>query len=83
MMESIKRLQDSIDNEQKALVKEQLGEDGFALLLGIFKSNDEKSLSNNIGLFSKFLKKKPLRAIKLYQSLHKEQKEIVKELIDA
>lgn len=83
MLESIKKLRDSMDDDQQGLVKAQLGDNGFALLQAIFSAEDEKSLSNRIGEFSKFLKKKPLKAINLYKSLDKEQKEIVKDIIDA
>lgn len=82
MLDKVKRLKDSIQDEQFDEVAGILGADLFRLLWSALRSETEEDAKSRIREFGDGLRSHPLKAFGLYKLLNEEQKTIVQDLME-
>lgn len=82
MLEEIKKLKESIDDDQFEDVAKVLGDDLYKLFLIAISSKTEESARTRVKEFGDALKKHPIKAFKLYGRLRADQKVIIQHFIE-
>lgn len=82
MLEKIKTLRDSIDDEQFDEVSEILGDELYKLFLVALNSKEEETAKSRVRSFGTALRGHPMKAFRLYGRLSAEQKTIIQDLME-
>ncbi len=82
MLDKIRKLNDSLNDEQFATVSDVIGPDIYELFIKTLKSKNEEDAKVQMKKLSASLSKHPMAAFKLYNKLNSEQKGIILELME-
>ncbi len=82
MLDKVHELRDSIDDDQWEIIDRKLGPDIISALRNAFDATTQEEVERHVGVFTKLMKKSPMKAFGLYRALDKDQKAIVMELME-
>lgn len=82
MLEEIKALKESIEDEQFNEVSDVLGGELYKLFLIALSSKTEDDAQSRVKSFGDALRGHPIRAFKLYGQLNEKQKTLIQDLME-
>lgn len=80
MLDKLQRLKESVTFKQAKVLRDTLGEELSDVFFDALDSEEEEEAIEGIKKFEAALRKKPIKAIKLYTELTKSQKELIEAL---
>ncbi len=82
MLEKVRKLRDSMNEDQREEIKEVVGEETYRLLSSLFGSTTETQAEERLEAVTNLVKNDPVKAFAFYERLTSEQKDLVTELVD-
>ena len=82
MLERVRQLRDSMNEDQREGIKEVVGEEIYSLLSSLFGSTTDAQVEERLEAITNLVKNDPVRAFAFYERLTPEQKHLVTELVD-
>jgi hypothetical protein len=83
VLEDIQKLRDSLSDDQRMIVDHKVGKAIAVLLDTALSSETEEEAAARVAALTRYLRKSPLAAFKMYRALDKDQKAIVMKLMEA